>query len=127
MQRAIRFITLVSFPVSVSVIFIALVSVSVIFIALVSVSVIFIALVYVPGSPATKNTRAGKNGNGGNGGNGGGVKTCPGFPGYCSESYPGDTCLVVCAFGRNNVPECQVIVSLHVYVEMCATCMYICN
>ena len=35
------------------------------------------------------------------------VLTCPGFPGYCSESYPGDTCLVVCAFGRNNVPECQ--------------------
>ncbi|XP_040573270.1 uncharacterized protein [Lepeophtheirus salmonis] len=33
--------------------------------------------------------------------------TCPGYPGYCSESYPGDTCLVVCAFGRNNVPECQ--------------------
>ena len=34
--------------------------------------------------------------------------TCPGFPGYCSESYPGDICLVVCAFGRNNVPQCQV-------------------
>ena len=34
--------------------------------------------------------------------------TCPGFAGYCSESYPGDTCLVVCAFGRNNVPVCQV-------------------
>ena len=34
--------------------------------------------------------------------------TCPGFPGYCSESYPGDVCLVVCAFGRNNVPQCQV-------------------
>merc|ERR1719317_1145935 len=33
--------------------------------------------------------------------------TCPGFPGYCSESYAGDTCLVVCARGRNNVPECQ--------------------
>ena len=27
---------------------------------------------------------------------------------YCLESYPGDTCLVVCARGRNNVPECQV-------------------
>eukprot|EP00088_Acartia_fossae_P011443 TRINITY_DN15814_c0_g1_i1.p1 TRINITY_DN15814_c0_g1~~TRINITY_DN15814_c0_g1_i1.p1 ORF type:complete len:326 (-),score=91.85 TRINITY_DN15814_c0_g1_i1:33-1010(-) len=35
------------------------------------------------------------------------LTTCPGFPGYCSESYPGDTCLVVCARGRNNVPECQ--------------------
>lgn len=33
--------------------------------------------------------------------------TCPGFPGYCSEAYPGDTCTVVCAFGRNNVPLCQ--------------------
>jgi len=33
--------------------------------------------------------------------------TCPGFPGYCSESYPGDTCLVVCGRGRNNVPQCQ--------------------
>lgn len=33
--------------------------------------------------------------------------TCPGFAGYCSESYPGQTCLVVCAFGRNNVPLCQ--------------------
>jgi len=33
--------------------------------------------------------------------------TCPGFAGYCSEAYPGDTCTVVCAFGRNNVPECQ--------------------
>jgi len=33
--------------------------------------------------------------------------TCPGFAGYCSESYPGDTCTVVCAFGRNNVPLCQ--------------------
>ena len=35
--------------------------------------------------------------------------TCPGYPGYCSESYPGDVCLVVCARGRNNVPQCQVI------------------
>jgi len=35
------------------------------------------------------------------------LRTCPGFPGYCSESYVGDTCLVVCARGRNNVPECQ--------------------
>merc|ERR1712012_385664 len=42
-----------------------------------------------------------------NGNNGGGLVTCPGFAGYCSESYPGDTCLVVCAFGRNNVPVCQ--------------------
>merc|ERR1712123_222997 len=33
--------------------------------------------------------------------------TCPGFPGYCSESYIGDTCAVVCARGRNNVPQCQ--------------------
>merc|ERR1719414_533367 len=32
---------------------------------------------------------------------------CPGFPGYCSESYVGDTCSVVCSRGRNNVPECQ--------------------
>ena len=31
-----------------------------------------------------------------------------GVPGYCSESYPGDVCLVVCARGRNNVPVCQV-------------------
>ena len=45
---------------------------------------------------------------GGGGGNGGGLVTCPGFAGYCSESYPGQTCLVVCAFGRNNVPVCQV-------------------
>ena len=35
--------------------------------------------------------------------------TCPGFPGYCSESFPGQTCNVVCDFGRNNVPLCQVI------------------
>merc|ERR1711892_84845 len=35
------------------------------------------------------------------------VVTCPGFPGYCSESYPGQICLVVCARGRNNVPQCQ--------------------
>merc|ERR1712051_76253 len=33
--------------------------------------------------------------------------TCPGFAGYCSESYPGGVCTVVCAFGRPNVPECQ--------------------
>ena len=37
-----------------------------------------------------------------------GPLTCPGFPGYCSESYVGDTCTVVCARGRNNVPQCQV-------------------
>ena len=37
--------------------------------------------------------------------------TCPGFPGYCSESYVGDTCTVVCARGRNNVPQCQVVMS----------------
>jgi len=35
------------------------------------------------------------------------VVTCPGFPGYCSESYVGNTCTVVCARGRNNVPQCQ--------------------
>jgi len=35
------------------------------------------------------------------------VVTCPGFPGYCSESYVGDTCTVVCSRGRNNVPQCQ--------------------
>ena len=34
--------------------------------------------------------------------------TCPGFPGYCSESFPGQSCNVVCDFGRNNVPLCQV-------------------
>ena len=28
---------------------------------------------------------------------------CSGFPGYCSESYVGNTCTVVCARGRNNV------------------------
>jgi len=33
--------------------------------------------------------------------------TCPGFPGYCSESFPGHTCNVVCEAGRNNVPLCQ--------------------
>ncbi|XP_040574097.1 uncharacterized protein [Lepeophtheirus salmonis] len=34
-------------------------------------------------------------------------RTCPGFPGYCSESFPGQTCVVVCSRGRNNVPLCQ--------------------
>lgn len=34
--------------------------------------------------------------------------TCPGFPGYCSESFPGQTCIVVCSRGRPNVPLCQV-------------------
>jgi len=33
--------------------------------------------------------------------------TCPGFPGYCSESFVGQTCVVVCAKGRPNVPLCQ--------------------
>ena len=33
--------------------------------------------------------------------------TCPAFAGFCSESYPGDICTVVCAYGRPNVPECQ--------------------
>ena len=69
------------------------------------------------GLPGKKGGRRnGRNGNRGSkkvsnkkgGGNGGGLVTCPGFAGYCSESYPGDTCLVVCAFGRNNVPVCQV-------------------
>merc|ERR1711937_994374 len=53
-----------------------------------------------------------------NGNNGGGLVTCPGFAGYCSESYPGDTCLVVCAFGRNNVPVCQETVH--------QTCLVVC-
>jgi len=35
------------------------------------------------------------------------LKTCPGFPGYCSESFPGQFCNVVCDRGRNNVPLCQ--------------------
>jgi len=35
------------------------------------------------------------------------LTTCPGFPGYCSESFPGNSCNVVCDFGRNNVPLCQ--------------------
>jgi len=33
--------------------------------------------------------------------------TCPGIAGFCSEAYVGDTCLVVCERGRNNVPQCQ--------------------
>jgi len=33
--------------------------------------------------------------------------TCPGFPGYCSEAFPGSTCVVVCSRGRPNVPLCQ--------------------
>jgi len=35
------------------------------------------------------------------------LTTCPGFPGYCSESFPGNECNVVCDVGRNNVPLCQ--------------------
>merc|ERR1712110_439545 len=35
------------------------------------------------------------------------LTTCPGFPGYCSEAFPGSFCNVVCARGRNNVPQCQ--------------------
>merc|ERR1712223_2084895 len=35
------------------------------------------------------------------------LTTCPGFPGYCSESFPGQSCQVVCEAGRNNVPLCQ--------------------
>jgi len=66
----------------------------------------------VTGIPGRKG-RKGKGGGRGSkkinnkGSSGGGLVTCPGFAGYCSESYPGDTCLVVCAFGRNNVPVCQ--------------------
>ena len=41
------------------------------------------------------------------------LTTCPGFPGYCAESFPGQTCNVVCEFGRNNVPLCQVGVAYH--------------
>jgi len=36
-----------------------------------------------------------------------GLTTCPGFPGFCSESFPGQSCQVVCEAGRNNVPLCQ--------------------
>jgi len=36
-----------------------------------------------------------------------GITTCPGFPGYCSESFPGSSCDVVCDVGRPNVPLCQ--------------------
>merc|ERR1711962_1224764 len=36
-----------------------------------------------------------------------GLTTCPGFPGFCSESFPGQSCQVVCDAGRNNVPLCQ--------------------
>ena len=43
--------------------------------------------------------------------------TCPGFPGYCSESYPGGVCTVVCAFGRPNVPECQVITFFNLFIS----------
>ena len=60
------------------------------------------------GRKGNRNRGSKKIASGGGGGNGGGLVTCPGFAGYCSESYPGDTCLVVCAFGRNNVPVCQV-------------------
>ena len=44
--------------------------------------------------------------------------TCKGFPGYCSESFPGQTCVVVCSKGRPNVPLCQVssILNTHYYV-----------
>jgi len=35
------------------------------------------------------------------------LTTCPAFPGFCSESFPGQLCNVVCDFGRNNVPLCQ--------------------
>ena len=48
------------------------------------------------GTPTARESRRGKQ-----------LITCPGFPGYCSESYVGDTCTVVCDRGRNNVPQCQ--------------------
>merc|ERR1712130_221816 len=51
---------------------------------------------FVLGTPTAREARRGKQ-----------LVTCPGFPGYCSESYVGDTCTVVCARGRNNVPQCQ--------------------
>ena len=41
------------------------------------------------------------------------LTTCPGFPGFCSESFPGHSCNVVCDFGRNNVPLCQASLSRH--------------
>merc|ERR1711872_398406 len=59
------------------------------------------------GTPSPGRKKGGRRSKKVGNGNGSGPKTCPGFPGYCSESYPGDTCLVVCAFGRNNVPVCQ--------------------
>ena len=36
------------------------------------------------------------------------ILTTASSPGYCSESFPGQSCNVVCDFGRNNVPLCQV-------------------
>merc|ERR1712130_384735 len=51
---------------------------------------------FVLGTPTAREARRGKQ-----------LVTCPGFPGYCSESYVGDTCTVVCARGRNNEPQCQ--------------------
>merc|ERR1712130_977525 len=51
---------------------------------------------FVLGTPTAREARRGKQ-----------LVTCPGFPGYCSESYVGDTCTVVCSRGRNNVPQCQ--------------------
>merc|ERR1712128_361643 len=36
--------------------------------------------------------------------------TCPGFPGYCSESYVGDTCTVVCARGGIMYPSARRMV-----------------
>ena len=56
--------------------------------------------------PGMRRSRKGSQG-GGRRGNVSPLTTCPGIPGYCSESYPGDVCLVVCARGRNNVPVCQ--------------------
>ena len=44
--------------------------------------------------------------------------TCPGFPGYCSESFPGMTCVVVCSRGRPNVPLCQVMIMTFFFVKL---------
>jgi len=63
--------------------------------ALNKLAVVFICLGAVSGLPGRKSKKVDT------------VVTCPGFPGYCSESYPGQICLVVCARGRNNVPQCQ--------------------
>merc|ERR1712131_419485 len=70
---------------------------------------LFFVVTGIPGRKGRKGKGSGRGSKKINnkGSSGGGLVTCPGFAGYCSESYPGDTCLVVCAFGRNNVPVCQ--------------------